>query len=141
MNRDVPGPRDTPAMTPQRPSLVRTALAMLIVGSAVLGAPAHALTIDAKGLARYDLSYVECESRFPDLRGKRDDAYLAMWRVKPTAKLRSDLATARRSGVYQAERRRVLDATAKGAAPQASSPIEHQCQALRSEARRVGSVK
>jgi hypothetical protein len=120
-------------MTRLRPALAGTTLA------ALLAAPAQALTIDAKALARYDLSYVQCESRYADMRGQRDEAYLAMWRLKPTTKLRTDLATARRSGIYQAERRRVLDAAAKGAAPAASSPIGHQCQALRTEARRVGA--
>lgn len=111
-------------------------------GLAALAAlPAQALTIDAKGLARYDISYVKCETFHPDLRGQRDEAYLAMWRVKPTDKARADLAAARRSGIYQAERRRVLDATAKGMAPAASSPVEHQCQALRNEARRARSAK
>lgn len=112
-----------------------------LFGLAVLVAPAQALTIDSKALARYDISYVKCEAQFPDLRGQRDDAYLAMWRVKPTADLRGELATARKSGVYQAERRRVLDAAAKGTAPAASTPIEQQCQALRTEARRNRSAK
>lgn len=105
---------------------------------AVLATPsAHAMTIDAKGLARYDISYVKCEAQFPDMRGKRDEAYLAMWRVKPSDKARADLVTVRRSGIYQAERRRVLDAAAKGAAPAASTPIAQQCQALRTEAQRA----
>lgn len=116
-----------------RPALAGAVLA------AVFATPAHALKIDAKALARYDIGYVQCELRHADMRGLRDDAYLAMWRVKPTEKLRSDLATVRRSGIYQAERRRVLDAVAKGTAPAASSPIEHQCQALRAEARRAGA--
>ncbi len=122
-------------MTRSRPLLTAIVLA------ALTSTPAHALTIDAKALARYDISYLECESRFPDLRERRDEAYLAMWRVKPTDKLRSELAAARRSGVYVAERRRVLDASAKGAAAAASSRVEHQCQALRAETRRVGSGK
>jgi hypothetical protein len=103
-------------------------------------AAAQALTIDAKLLARYDIGFVTCEARYPDLKGRRDDAYLAMWRTRPTPQLRSELATARKSGAYQTERRRVLDATG-GAAPAASSPIDHQCQALRSEMQRQGSAK
>jgi hypothetical protein len=116
---------------------------MKAISAALLlaAAPAYALTIDAKALARYDLSYVKCESQFPDMRGQRDEAYLAMWRTKPSDKARAELATARKSGVYRAERRRVLDATAKGAAPAASTPIEQQCQALRTEAQRVRNAK
>ena len=110
---------------------------VLAIALALALPTAHALTIDAKGLARYDISYVQCEARFPDLKGKRDDAYLAMWRTRPTPELRKELATARKGSAYQAERKRVLDATAKGAAPAASSPIGQQCQALRSELQRV----
>ena len=97
---------------------------------------AHALTIDAKALARYDISFVHCETQFADLKGRRDDAYLAMWRTKATPQLRNELAAARKTAPYQAERKRVLDATARGAAPAASTPIAQQCQALRTETQR-----
>jgi hypothetical protein len=108
----------------------------LAVGLALPALAAQALTIDAKALARYDVSFVSCEAQFPDLKGRRDDAYLAMWRTKPTPQLRNELAAARKGTPYQAERKRVLDATAKGAAPAASTPIAQQCQALRSELQR-----
>ena len=71
---------------------------VLAIALALALPTAHALTIDAKGLARYDISYVQCEARFPDLKGKRDDAYLAMWRTRPTPELRKELATARKGG-------------------------------------------
>jgi len=114
---------------------IRLRLLALTFGLALPAA--HALTIDAKGLARYDISYVQCEAQFPDLQGKRDDAYLAMWRTRPTPELRNELAATRKGSAYRAERKRVLDATAKGAAPAASSPIGQQCQALRSELQRA----
>jgi hypothetical protein len=103
---------------------------------ALASASAQALTIDAKALARFDNSYLRCEALFPDMRGQRDEAYLSLWRVRADEKARAELSSARKSAAYQAERRRVQQAEAKGTAPAASSPIEQQCQALRGEARR-----
>jgi hypothetical protein len=97
---------------------------------------AHALTIDAKAMARFDVSYTACESRFPDMRGRRDEAYLSLWRVKADGKARAQLASVRKGGIYQAERKRMLRAKAQGTSPAASSPLEQQCQALRAETQR-----
>jgi hypothetical protein len=97
----------------------------------------HALSIDAKAMARFDLSYAGCESRFPDMRGRRDEAYLSLWRVKADEKSRAQLAEVRKGGIYQAERRRVQQAAAQGHAPASSSPLEQQCQALRTETQRT----
>jgi hypothetical protein len=98
---------------------------------------AHALAIDAKALARYDISYVKCEAKYPDMRGQRDQAYLSLWRVKPDDKALAELAAVRKGAVYEAERKRVVQASAKGTAPAASSPLEQQCQALWSERQRM----
>ena len=35
---------------------------------------AQALTIDAKALARFDVSYTKCEARYPQMQGHRDEA-------------------------------------------------------------------
>ena len=94
------------------------------------------MTVDGPGLARFDHSYVTCEAKFPAMRGHRDEAYLSLWRTKPDAEALGQLAQARKSKPYQAERARILQA-AKGPAPQASSPIEQQCQALWGEAQRA----
>ncbi len=98
---------------------------------------AHALAIDAKALARYDISYLKCEAKYPDMRGQRDQAYLSLWRVKPDEKALAELAAVRKGAVYEAERKRVMQAAAKGTAPAASSPLEQQCQALWAERQRM----
>lgn len=111
--------------------------ALLAVGAGA----AHALSIDARAMARFDVSYSKCESQFPDMRGRRDEAYLSLWRVRPDEKVRARLAAVRKGGIYQAERRRVLQAAAQGNSPAASSPLEQQCQALRTETQRAMKAK
>ena len=97
--------------------------------------------IDAKALARFDHSYVRCESRFPEMRGHRDEAYLGLWRVKVDDKSRAELAAARKGKVYRTEWRAVRSSRAEAASAPASSPIEQQCQALWTEAQRDGALK
>ena len=108
---------------------------------ALVANAAHAFSIDAKAMARFDLSYAKCESQFPDMRGHRDEAYLSLWRVKPDEKARAQLAGVRKGDIYQAERRRVQQAAAQGHAPATSSPLEQQCQALRTETQRAMKAK
>ena len=57
------------------------ALVLLLAAGA-----AEARPFDAKALAHYDISYVECEARNPDMKGHRDEAYLNLWRIPPDAK-------------------------------------------------------
>jgi hypothetical protein len=68
---------------------IPTILALCVATSA-----AHAFTVDAKALARYDISYVQCEARYPEMRGHRDEAYLSLWRIKPDEKALAQLAAA-----------------------------------------------
>lgn len=53
-----------------------------------LAAPclAQAAGFDAPGLARFDTGYARCEARFAHMKGARDEAYLAVYRVKADAK-------------------------------------------------------
>jgi hypothetical protein len=102
---------------------------------ALLAPLAQAMSVDAKALARFDHGYVVCESKFPPMKGQRDEAYLSLWRVKPDAKARAELAAARKTASYRAEQALVRQRDAQGAAPAASSPIEQQCQALWAETR------
>ena len=95
----------------------RAGLAALMM---LCAAQAQALTVDAKALARYDVGYQHCEALYPHMRGHRDEAYLSLWKVGSDAKARAQLAAARKGPAYQAERRRVMQAAAKGAAPSAS---------------------
>jgi hypothetical protein len=113
----------------------------LFVVLALTSAAARAITLDAKAMARFDISYTRCESQIPAMRGHRDEAYLSLWKVNLDDKLRAQLAAARQGATYQSERRRILQAGAERAAAAASSPIEQQCQALWAEAQRAVKAK
>lgn len=115
--------------------------AVLILSLAFTSPEVFALTIDAKALARYDNSYVVCEAENPQMRGHRDEAYLSLWRTKADAENLAQLATVRKGKVYQSERSRLLQASAKPAASAASSPIKQQCQALWGESQRFVSTQ
>jgi len=112
--------------------------AALVFGPA---AAALALTIDPKAMARFDFSYATCEAQIPAMKGHRDEAYLSLWRARADDKTRAQLAAVRQGAPYQAERKRVQEAAAKGAQPPASSPLAQQCQALWSETQRALQAK
>lgn len=108
---------------------------------AFAGTDATAMAIDAKAMARFDLSYAKCEAKYPEMRGARDEAYLSMWRVKADDKARAELAAVRKGAVYQAENRRIQQENSKKTAPPTSADtLETQCQALWSETQRVRSI-
>lgn len=115
----------------------RCAHAALVALACTAATSAQAIAIDAKALARFDVGYVDCETRYPEMRGQRDAAWLSLWRVRADERTRAQLAQARQSGDYTAERKRVLKAKAAGQAPAASSPVEQQCQALRAQTQRI----
>ena len=128
------------------PHVKRQALHMqfhqVVVTLLALASPvAQAITVDAKALARYDISYAKCEVQIPEMKGHRDEAYLSLWKARLDEKSRRELATARKGAVYQTERSSVLRAAAKGVAPPSSSPLNQQCQALWSESQRVVKAK
>ncbi len=109
-----------------------------------LAAPlwAHAAGFDARGLARFDVGYARCEARFEHMKGARDEAYLAAYRVKADAAARARLAELRRGAAYRKEQHAAQAAAAKPAATAASSPLEHQCQALWAQVQRArGAAK
>ena len=107
---------------------------------------AQAMSIDAKAMARFDISYVKCEAKYPQMRGARDEAYLSLWRVKPDDKARAELAAVRKSPAYLAEHKRVRaeqakpDAKADATTALPNNTLEQQCQALWSETQRVRSI-
>ncbi len=112
---------------------MRRWLAVLVL-AAPLGVAAGGF--DARGLARFDLGYARCEARFAHMKGARDEAYLAAYRVKPDDAARARLADIRRGAAYRTEQRSAKAEAAKAAAS-ASSPIEHQCQALWTQVQRA----
>jgi hypothetical protein len=111
----------------------------LAVVLAVATAPALAQShpYDAKSLAHYDASYVECEARYPEMAGHRDEAYLSLWRIKADAKSASRLAETRAAAAYKSERQQVAKTAAKASAPGASSPLDRQCRGLWGEFQRA----
>lgn len=108
-----------------------------LAASAPQLAAAQSMALDPQAMARFDLGYAKCEIRLPAMRGHRDDAYLSLRRLQLDDSRRRQLAAARGSAAYQGELRRVKKAEAQSVAPAASSPIEHQCQALWAETQRV----
>jgi hypothetical protein len=112
---------------------VLIAVALMAGAAPVL---AQSRPYDAKSLAHYDASYVECEKRYPDMAGHRDEAYLSLWRVKADAKSAARLAETRAAPAYKSERQRVAK-SAKASAPAASSPLDRQCRGLWGEFQRA----
>ncbi|HZE90282.1 MAG TPA: hypothetical protein VE029_01030 [Rhizobacter sp.] len=106
-----------------------------------LAAPAaQALSLDAKAIARFDISYAKCETQYPEMKGHRDEAYLSLWRVQADEKNRAQLDKLRKGTTYQAEKARILKSP-KEAAAAASRPLSGQCQALWSETQKVAKTK
>ena len=115
-------------------------LSALIAVALVVGAPtalAQSRPYDAKSLARYDASYVECEARYPEMAGHRDEAYLSLWRIKLDPKSAARLAETRSAAAYKSERQRAAKTAVKASAPAASSPLDRQCRGLWSEFQRA----
>ena len=115
--------------------LLRLLPAAAVLASA--GAAAQDRSFDPKALARYDVSYSRCEASFPEMKGRRDDAYLSLWRVQPSPKTAKQLADARGSAAYKAERDRAAHVAAKTSAPAAKKALEQQCRGLWGEMARM----
>jgi len=122
----------------------RAALALFLAVALSGNAAAAPGRMDPKALARYDLSYAQCEQQYPDMRGHRDEAYLNLYRVNPDAKALAQLDAVRQGAAYQAERKRA-GVAAKGASAAASAPLPkklaQQCQGLWSESRKVEALR
>jgi hypothetical protein len=103
-------------------------VAALVLASTTVAARDR--SYDAKGLARYDASYVHCEAAFPEMKGHRDDAYLSLWRIPPGPKPAARLAEVRGSAPYKSEHQ-VATRRAAGASDAAAvKALERQCRGL-----------
>jgi hypothetical protein len=111
------------------------ALGLSLVAGAVEARP-----YDAKALAHYDRSYVECEASNPEMKGHRDEAYLDLWHIPPDDKSRARLAKLRADPAYAAEKQRVAKAPAAASAA-ASSVLQRQCRGLWAEHQRAATTK
>ena len=98
---------------------------------------ARAAALDAPALARFDVGYARCEQLAPQMRGQRDAAYLALWRLRADEANLARLAKLRQSAAYRQEHQRFTRKTTGPAAAPASSPIAQQCQALQAEKTRA----
>lgn len=110
--------------------------------SLLLPLAATAAPFEPRSLARFDAGYARCEALDARMKGHRDDAYLAIYRVVPDQKAHERLAALRRAPEYRKEQRAAQQpAAAKPAASGASSPLSHQCQALWAQVQRVAAPK
>jgi hypothetical protein len=106
-------------------TLIVSALMSLTVGMA------HAQS-DVKRLAQFDLGFARCETRFDYMKGHRDEAYLALWKVKLSAERRAALDKQRKSKTYQQERIKAQKSMAADS-PALDEKIRNQCSATWSE--------
>ncbi|MET0335629.1 MAG: hypothetical protein ABW190_15260 [Rhizobacter sp.] len=108
--------------------LITLALLALVAGSA------HAESA-VKRLAQFDLGFAKCEARFAHMKGHRDEAYLALWKVRYTPAQRASLEQQRHSAKYQEERAKAQKAL-EPETPALEEKIRNQCQATWSELQR-----
>ncbi|MGY4830193.1 hypothetical protein ACVNIS_16605 [Sphaerotilaceae bacterium SBD11-9] len=114
---------------------MRTSIAFALLG--LLGASAHAIPSDVKVLAQFDLGFARCEARFPQMKGHADEAYLALWKVKPDDKARADLAKARKTAQYKDARKQAQKTQDNSSSPEIEDKLKHQCLATWNEAQRT----
>jgi len=95
---------------------------------------AQAFPADAKKLAHFDVGFARCEQKFDFMRGHRDEAYLGMWKIKPDAKAKAQLASLRKGAVYKSESRVAQKTAEKTASPEIEARVAQQCQATWAEA-------
>lgn len=102
--------------------------ALLIAAPAAL-----ALKIDVKALARFDVNHALCEARVAEMRGRGDEIYLSLWNVKLDSAARAQLAQARKTAPYTAERRRLVPG-----APRAdeAAAFEQECRSMWAQSQR-----
>ncbi|MBX3625148.1 MAG: hypothetical protein KF892_09065 [Rhizobacter sp.] len=102
---------------------------------AFAAAAAHAGP-SVKTLAQFDLGYAKCEARFAHMKGHGDEAYLALWKIKPDEKQRAELAKQRSSARYRDERSKAMKTMAKPS-PALDEKLRRQCDATWSELQRA----
>lgn len=96
---------------------------------------AHALP-DVKTLAQFDIGYAKCESRYAHMKGHGDDAYLSLWKVRPDAKQRAELARQRKTAAYRQARGEAAKKMAQGSGRALDDKIALQCQGTWAELQR-----
>jgi len=88
----------------------------------------------SKSLAQFDSGYVQCEKRDATMRGRGDEVYASLYRLKLDDALRQELEATRKSAPYKSERRRAAQALTKNAAASdVQQRLDQQCLALKRE--------
>jgi hypothetical protein len=112
------------------------ALALALALPLATAAPARSTS-----LAQFDVGYAHCEKRHAEMRGRGDEVYARLYRLKLDDELRTQLAEARKSALYRSERRRASqNLTKSAAASDVSQRLELQCQALQREVQGAASA-
>jgi len=109
-------------------SITLAAIALLAATSA------QAFPADPKKLAHFDVGFARCEQKFDFMRGRRDEAYLGMWKIKPDTKSKAQLASLRSGAIYKSESRVAQKTAEKTASPEVEARVTQQCQATWAEA-------
>ncbi|MBL0727673.1 hypothetical protein [Piscinibacter sp. HJYY11] len=112
---------------------MRTLLACTVL---TLAATAVHAGPSVKTLAQFDLGYAKCEARFEHMKGRADDAYLALWKIKADDQQRAELAKQRSTPRYREERSKAQKAMAKPS-PALEDKLNKQCSATWSELQRA----
>lgn len=115
---------------------MKTTIALALLG--LFAATANAAPADPKALAKFDLGYVQCENRFPEMRGHRDEAYLSLWRIKADAKTTGELDKVRKGDKYKKERQLAFKSMDKATGPDVETKLKRQCDATWAEVKRNG---
>ena len=102
---------------------------------ALAAGAAQALPSDVKTLAQFDLGFAKCESRFAHMKGRADEAYLGLWKVKVDAARRAELSKVRKGAAYKAESDKAKKRLAKET-PAVEEKIRQQCEGTWAEAQR-----
>jgi hypothetical protein len=107
----------------------------VVLAAALLAVPpTWGATPRSKSLAQFDSGYSQCEKRYPEMRGHRDEVYASVYRLKLDDALTAQLAETRKSAPYKSERRRAAQTLAKNAAASdVSQRLGLQCEALKKE--------
>jgi hypothetical protein len=109
-------------------------LGLGLCGVAIACNAAWAAAPRSKSLAQFDSGYAQCEKKYPEMRGRGDQAYASLYRLKLDDALRASLAESRSSALYKSERRRASQNLTKSvAASDVAQRLELQCQALQRE--------
>lgn len=107
----------------------------LLAPALLASAAAHAGP-SVKTLAQFDLGYAKCEARFDYMKGRADEAYLALWKIKADDKQRAELARQRSTPRYREERSKAQKTMAKPG-PALDDKLGKQCAATWSELQRA----